>query len=133
MNGQSNDVRELIRNSAGFENKQSAIDRYKVEHDGTRDVVPWGKDRRPIEVITKGAGTSLQTFLNLGGVEEIPVEGNDEAAINKLVEGLTSSAPMVTSKFDEIHMSRLKLKPMDGEGIGRDYFVVTGKLKMVSG
>jgi hypothetical protein len=122
--------------SFGYESKDVAIERYREKYAGARDILRWGELQQPIEIIyDKSQG---QTFINLGGVSEIKIEGNGDDDINKAVQEFAKSTPDISSRYEDIHPSRLQRKPLkepqnsnlypDG-WFEKSYFVITGKVK----
>ena len=84
---------------AGFETRKSAVARYKREHSGIRDIVTWGPNDQPVEIQVEQSDGDTRTFLNLGGADRIPVQGNDDDDVATAVQRLAEVTPMISSRF----------------------------------
>jgi predicted secreted protein len=118
--------------SSGYATIKSTVGRYKIENGLKRDVIMWGKSQQPIEICTETSRGKIQTYLNLGGVARMDVEGgNNEDAIKATVQSIVESNKKINDKFTDIQIETLKILPTkDATLRPKNYVVVTGQLKV---
>ncbi len=119
-----------LTESDSYESKEEAVNRYNTSKNGEREVILYGNQNKPVEILVNETTIGKRTFIKFGDAEVLVAGGNEDDDVDNSLRENIKLFPTIPQKYEDVHVSRLELNNIvDKFAIPRSYFVVTGRIK----